>query len=1138
MSLRFVIGRAGSGKTEYCLKEIAQKQKQQKGHFILLVPEQYSLQAYKELIQKTEGKGILQAEVLDFNSLAYKVFQKKGIEKTIPLNTVSKSMILRKILNQNKNEFLYFKNSLDQQGFVEELSTTITEMFQYQMDTETLKLYEKNDKISQKVKDKLYDLRIIMEGYQNFLKKEYISGDELLDLLAERLQNTEYWENTEIWLDGFYGFTPQEYKVIKQLLRLSKCVTITLTLNEKSFYKQSIPMYYGFYEPYMTSKKLKEIATEQHCTLEKEIVLRENKRTTKKGLLFLEKYYFQYYNHKTEYSEGISIVAAKNQYEEMTILAETIILLLKEQNLRYRDIAIVTNGLQLYEKSLRGILEEHNIPYFIDKKREIISHPLIELVRSVLETITYQFNYESMFGYLKTGYSLLTQEETDILENYVLAYGIKGKKWFLDTWEYGMQNKTEEQKTEINLLKQKAISPLQELYQMSRNKQKYTLLEWSKALFEFLQFVDASNKTLQMIEQAETIEQANEYHQIWSMLVELLESGAEILGDEKMTLPEFYNIIEAGLEQSKMGIVPPTVDSVIIGDIERSRLPEVKALFVLGVNEGILPSPMEQNGIFTEGERESLLIAGAELAPDNKRRAFEEQYLIYRGFTKPSEKLYISYCIADLEGKPLRPSSVVVKLKRMFTNLEEKFDSEQLGHMATPKTAIHFLGEQMRKYILNENDDDMDAVWKDAYSYYNTNEMWQKQIAMLKRGLFAQETIESLSKKMVQKIYGNRIYASVSRLEQFSRCPFSFFAQYGLKAKERQLYQLRIPDLGILFHEVMDYFSKSLQQNHISWHDLEQKQSDEIIENAVEETAPKLSNQILLDTSGNRYLMQRLKRISKRAAWTLARHMQMGDFEAYGTEVEFGFESILPPIVIELSGGEKLLLNGKIDRIDIMDKDNTRYVKIIDYKSGQKSFDYSDIYYGLQLQLLIYLDAFLENNKQQFDIKPGAVFYFHMKDPSIMVKKEMSSEEIYDALFKELKMSGLVLNDVKVIKGLDNIFDSGKEDSLTPSVTSSIIPVSSLKSGLVSKSAKVTDEQNYQKLMDFSKKRAKEIGEALMEGEIAPYPYRKENNIQCTYCPYYGICRFDRTSANSNYRTMQKLNEQDFWNLVSPKKDD
>ena len=546
MSLRFVIGRAGSGKTEYCLKEIAQKQKQQKGHFILLVPEQYSLQAYKELIQKTEGKGILQAEVLDFNSLAYKVFQKKGIEKTIPLNTVSKSMILRKILNQNKNEFLYFKNSLDQQGFVEELSTTITEMFQYQMDTETLKLYEKNDKISQKVKDKLYDLRIIMEGYQNFLKKEYISGDELLDLLAERLQNTEYWENTEIWLDGFYGFTPQEYKVIKQLLRLSKCVTITLTLNEKSFYKQSIPMYYGFYEPYMTSKKLKEIATEQHCTLEKEIVLRENKRTTKKGLLFLEKYYFQYYNHKTEYSEGISIVAAKNQYEEMTILAETIILLLKEQNLRYRDIAIVTNGLQLYEKSLRGILEEHNIPYFIDKKREIISHPLIELVRSVLETITYQFNYESMFGYLKTGYSLLTQEETDILENYVLAYGIKGKKWFLDTWEYGMQNKTEEQKTEINLLKQKAISPLQELYQMSRNKQKYTLLEWSKALFEFLQFVDASNKTLQMIEQAETIEQANEYHQIWSMLVELLESGAEILGDEKMTLPEFYNIIEAG----------------------------------------------------------------------------------------------------------------------------------------------------------------------------------------------------------------------------------------------------------------------------------------------------------------------------------------------------------------------------------------------------------------------------------------------------------------------------------------------------------------------------------------------------------------------------------------------------------------
>ncbi len=1134
MSLRFVIGRAGSGKTQYCLNEIIQKQQQQKGHFILLVPSQYSLQANKELIEKTQGKAILYAEVFDFNKLAYIVFQKRGVSKTIPLNTVSKSMILRKVLNQNKNDFLYFKNSLDQQGFIEQLSRTISELFQYQIGTQQLKSYQNNDNLSQKVKDKLFDLNMIMEDYQKFLKNNYISGDELLDLLAERLQSVPYWQNTEIWLDGFRGFTPQEYNIIQQLLRLAKRVTVTLTIDEYTFSQSNVPMFNGFFEPSVTAKKISEIARQQNCNIEQPVILKENKRTNKKGLLFLEKNYFRYYRKSTEQIEGITLFAAPNQYEEMTMVAEEMISLIKKEQLRYRDIAIVTNGLPLYEKSLRGILEEFDIPYFIDRKREIISHPLIECVRSILDALAYHFTYESMFRYLKTGYSLLTQQEIDKLENYVLAYGIKGKKWFKDNWEYGMQQKTEEEKQEINLLKQKVISPFTELYQMAQNKQEHTLLDWSKALFHFLQFVNASEKTVQIAQETQTIEKAKEYQQIWSMLMELLESAAEILGEENITIEEFYKIIEAGLEQSEMGIVPPTADSIIVGDIERSRLPEIKVLFVLGVNEGILPSPTEQGGVFTEGERENLIVQGAELAPSAKRKAFEEQYLIYKGFSQPSEKLYISYCIADIEGKPLRPSSVIMKLKKMFPNLKEKFELDTLDHMATPKTAIHFLGEQMRNCFLSENND-MDDMWKDAYSYYNTNELWKEHISMLKRGLFAQETIEHISKKIVKKIYGNQINTSVSRLEKFCCCPFSFFTEYHLKAKQRQLYQLRIPDLGLLFHDVMEIFSKQLRQKNISWHHLQKEQSDEIIDYAVEEAAPKISNQVLFDTSGNRYLLHRLKRISKRAAWTLTKHIQMGDFEPYGSEVIFGSASSLPPIVIELSGGEKLLLNGKIDRVDIMDKDNTKYVKIIDYKSGQKSFQFSDIFYGLQLQLLIYLDAFLENNKQYFNIKPGAVFYFRMKDPSIKVEKEMSSEEIYNALFKELKMSGLVLNDIKVIQGLDHIFDSGEEDSIMPSVESSIIPVASLKNGTISKRANVADEQNYKNLMDFAKKKAQQIGETLLQGEIAPYPYKKGNDIACIYCPYNSICRFDKSSPNSQYRVLQNITEKEFWNTISPK---
>ena len=334
-----------------------------------------------------------------------------------------------------------------------------------------------------------------------------------------------------------------------------------------------------------------------------------------------------------------------------------------------------------------------------------------------------------------------------------------------------------------------------------------------------------------------------------------------------------------------------------------------------------------------------------------------------------------------------------------------------------------------------------------------------------------------------------------------------------------------------MFHEVLELFSKELQQKKISWHDLKKQQADEIVENAVEIAAPKLGNRILYDTFGNQYLLQRLKRISKRAAWTLTQHVQMGNFEPYGSEVSFGIESLLPPIIIELSEGQQLLLNGKIDRVDIMDKDHKKYVKIIDYKSGQKAFDYRDIFYGLQLQLLIYLDAFLENQKQEFDIKPGAVFYFRMKDPSVTLDKEMSSQEIYNALFKELKMSGLVLNNIKVIQGLDHIFESGSY--LKPSTESAIIPVSSLKDGTTSKRSKVATEKDYQNIMAFAKKKAQEAGESLIRGEIAPYPYKKDSEVACTYCPYHSICRFDKSSPYRKYRILQKINEKSFWDLIT-----
>lgn len=1131
MGLRLIIGRSGTGKTETCMREIAERQGKQNGRLIFIVPEQYSSQAEQDLIERTKGKGILQGEVLSFGRLAHHVFSKKGIGKRVPLGDTGKSMVLRKILMEQEENLSYFRKTVDKQGFVEQLSLTMTELFQYHIQPEQIEEHEKSKDLSQTVRGKLGDLKTIYRGYLDFLKNEYISGDEMLDLLAERLANEEGLEETEIWVDGFYGFTPQEFRVLGQLMRLAKQVNITLTMDEYSLNQKSLPLSAPFFEPFLTTQNLKKIALEEGIKVLAPFVLEENKRTKADALCFLEKNYFYYYGKTSDLHDGISLFAAAEKYSEIRYAASKIIHLVREEGLRFREIAIVTNSMSDYEKSLRGILREYGIPYFIDAKRQIIAHPLIEFVRSALDIMVYHFTYESVFRYLKTGLASLGQEEIDSLENFVLAYGIKGYKWHQESWEYGFREGMEEEYTKINDIKERVVAPLRPFYEGINRNKKYPLKNMSIFLTDVLNTHHVAEQLEDWSERA-WLEgngaKAREHQQIWGIFVNLLEKMVQILGEEEMTVSEFAKILEAGLVKSDLGIIPPTADSILVGDIERSRLPAVKALFVLGVNEGVLPMPKMAQGIFSDEERAVLEQTGMEMAPGGKRRAFEEQYLIYRGITKPSSRLYFSYCTGDLEGKALRPSSLISRIKMLFPVLSEDKDSGEV--ITTADDCFHGLGHEMRK---GTGDNGMTEVWKDIYSYYESHAKWQEKLRMLKEGLTAEVRQERLSHNTVKRMYGKELVSSVSKLERYATCPFAYFAEYGLRAKERKLYQLQAPDLGTLFHEVLEVFVQTLDQGHLNWDDMSKEETEAIIESAVEDAAPRLGNEVLLDTAANQYLIRRLKRISKRAAWTLTEHMKKGDFRPFGYEIGFGRKEVLPPIILTLSGGERLVLRGKIDRVDILDKDNSRYVKIIDYKSGNKEFSFRDIYYGLQLQLLIYMDAFIKTcgTDEDRSLKPGGVFYFRVKDPSVKVTKEMSSEEIYDTLFRELRMSGLVLDDADVIKGMDNIFDGG-EDGLSQG-SSSIIPVTVNKDGSYKKGgADVADEGKYDKLMTFAGEKAREIGDSILQGEIAPSPYKKENQVPCTYCNYQSVCRFEPSGEQGGYRELKNKKAEDFWSIV------
>lgn len=1125
MALRFLIGAAGTGKTEYCMKEIITAQSAHRGRQIFLVPEQYTSQAERDLTARTERKGILTAEVLSFGRLAHQFFAKNGLNRAVILGDVGKQMALQKILLEQRDDLPYFCHMMDKNGFVSRLGKTITEFFRYRVTPEQLETMSNQEGLSHSVQDKCRDMASIYRRYEEFLSETYLTGDTTLSLLEEKLASSAAFGDTEIWLDGFYGFTPQEYGVIAQLLRLCKRVSITLPMDEHSYFASSLPPAAPFFEPHLTEQKLVSLAEEMGIAMESPVFFKENHRAQTPALAFLEKNYFYGYYKKSPDHEGIHICSCATRESEMAYAAGQILSLVREQGLRYRDIAIVTNAMSAYEKGLKGILSEAGIPCFVDSRRDIASHPLIGLVNSLLECVVYDFRYEAVFSYLKTGLTPMAQEDMDILENYVLAYGIKGYKWKKDVWSYGFQPGQEAEQAYLNDLRAQVMTPFAPLLALKRKKN-LPLRDWVTALVVQLDTLGIAEKLTALSEAAAAkgnAAKAEEYRQIWQILMDVLQKAVEILGDAPMSLDTFARILSAGLEESSMGLIPPTADSLLVGDIERSRLPDIKALLVLGVNDGILPAPAENTGIFTETEREALTAAGMELAPDGKRKLFEEQFLIYRGLTKPSHALYLTYANGDTEGKALFPSSLIARIAKMYPTLTEERDDTLPLSSLTPGGCFHQLGTQMRKHV---EESPMEPLWQDIYSYFATTPQWQQRLSLLRQGFSAHDRRQKLSPKTAKNLYGKNILSSVSRLEWFAACPFAYFAEYGLKARPRQLYQLRTPDLGNLFHQVLEQFAATLKKDGISWQTLTQEETERRMDAAVDEAAPHLGNEILLDSAANRYLIKRLKRISRRAGWTLVRHIQSGMFEPAGYEVGFGPHEALPPIVIGMSDGSKLILRGKIDRVDLLDAEGNKFVKIIDYKSGTKAFDFQDIYYGLQLQLLLYLDAYLKNHGTE-SYRPGGVFYFRITDPTQTVTEEMSAEEIEHLLYSKMQMSGLVLENETVIKAMDEVFVDPVSGGMRLGA-SDIIPLKYTKKGTPTASSLLATEEEYNALMAFTAKRAAAIGESMKAGIITPAPYRKQNSTPCDYCVFSSICRYEY-KERPYYRNLKKIGKEDFW---------
>lgn len=1111
MSLRFITGRAGSGKTNLCLKEI--NYMQEKGvtdTLIYIVPEQFSLQAERDLIAYGKSGTIMQAQVLSFNRLAYTVFGETGLSKKDALTDIGRDMLVKKTVNQTAEKLLYFKKAADKISFSQQTSRAITEFFKYGITEETLLSNAKKQKEDSVLAQKLNDMATIYSKYKENIENTFNSSDETLDVLYTKIDNSKIIKNAEIWIDGFYGFTPQESKIIEKLLLLAKNVSITLTLSENALKNSRLSMSSIFYEPKETYLQLCQTAAEINVPVSTEI-LREEKRFLSPSLAYLEKNYGNFSPVPFKEVPDIEIHYADNSRKEAEYTACKIAELVRLYGIRYKDIAVLTGEISSSDSLIRSVFGECKIPYFIDNKRDMTSHPLIRLILSLMDTVLYSLTGTSVFSFLKTGLTPLENSEIEKLENYVLRYGIKGWKWTTEKWLYGVREpKDIEKSDEINAIRNRFFEILAPFADKVDKNKTYASSYISEAILNFIDQNDILPSLDSLAEENTSAEDIFENKRCWNIVCSIMDTMHTINGNEPITLAQYRSLFESAAQSAKIGIIPPGTDNVTVGDIDRTRLHEIKVLFIMGANEGKLPAPVAEGGIFAEAEREYLEEGGMHIAPSGRRKTFEEQFIIYSSITKPSQKLFVSCSTGTYDGKTLSPSPVISKIKNMFPLVKETTSENNDFIFSSPFATFHYLGENMEEIH-------SDVLWSQAYEYFKTNENWQRKTHMVENALQTKPLTEKLSEETSQMLFPSKLYSSISRLERFASCPYYYFADFTLKAKERPLYSLASPDLGTIFHGVLKDFFETAAKNGLDVKKLSKPYIQAETEKCISRQIKLLGNDIFESQFSMQYLLKRIKRISARSIQTLC-SQSSEKFVPAAFEIPFGSNGPLPPVVIEGSNGKQIILNGQIDRLDVYENENNVYVKITDYKSGQKAFSLQDVFYGLQLQLLIYIDSVLQSPMYKGkNILPAGVFYFRIKDPIIATPQTLTEEKLERLIKKELKLSGLVLGESEVIEAIDPFFSiSGGSD---------VIPVSVNKDGTFSKFSSVADSKRFQNIINHSLKTAKTIGEQIQEGYIKPFPYKSGGKKPCSYCPYSALCGFDPTEHK--YRYLRNLTKEE-----------
>ena len=1134
MGIRFIFGRAGTGKSQFCLEQVQKNINSDKSNkLIILVPDQYTFQSEKKLMDIVGEKSLLRTEVLSFKRMANRVFDSCGGRTENVIKDSGKNMLIYKLLKEGGDELKYFNKISKKQGFVGIVSKTITEFKKYNISEEILEEKEINIE-NVELKEKIRDLSAIYRKFNERLHKNYIDSEDVLYLLAKKLEDCNIYDGAEVWIDEFTTFTPQQLEIIRILAK--KCKNINITLCGEASTAEASGETDIFDVIRNTENRILKIMEEDNIGYMEPIDLNEKypyRFKNSNTLRHIEKHFFTYpFIIYRDNVNDVRIYKANNNYNEVEWVAKDIIRLVRDEGYRFKDIAVVCREIDSYDKVTSVIFNQYNIPFFLDKKREILSNPLVVLINSALEILITNWSYESVFKYVKSGLLQLETKYIDKLENYILANGIKGYKW---TGELINTDDNSQENIEIYEIMEEIRRPI--ITFSNKIKSNSTVRDYCIALYEFLldiKALEAMDKWLDNFNELGLQDKIKEYTQVPAITMDILDQAVEVLGNEEVDLKTFSKLIMSGFEEQEVGVIPMSLDQVNIGDIARIKGRDVKALYIVGVNDGILPSANKDEGILSDNDRFELRELGIELASDTRSRIFEEQFMVYTALTIPSDYLMVTYPMADFEGKSLRPSIIIPRLKRILREVQEESEiynknisNDEYYKITAAIPTFNELIVALRKEYEKE---EIEHYWAQAFKWFEESDDFKEKTKTIFKGLTYSNLSERVPRDKIKRLYTNdfgRLTFSVSRIEKYAQCPFSYYVQYGLKAKDRKVYEFSAPDLGSFMHDILDQFTNKIKREKILWSDLTKEKCSQIVSELVDNKLKTESNSILNSNRKYQYFADRFKKTITKSVTVISEQMRSGKFEIFKNEFDFGDFKDSEAIKLELPSKETVYLQGRVDRIDTVELDGQTYIRIVDYKSGSKNFDLNELYYGLQIQLLVYLDAILKNSKYILDKQciPGAILYFKIDDPIIKSKKALEEDEIRNEVLKKLKLNGLLLRDAKLVKAMDKNMET----------YSLIIPASFKKDGDFSSTSSVVTDEQFELLRKYVNDKMIEICEDMLSGEVKIEPCKTNKVTYCDYCDYSAICQFDTSIKDNKYRIIMKKSKEDIWTSIEDK---